>query len=540
MRASEMFRRRSAGVPYAGPAMVVMPVGASDIAAVAAVVERLGFRAEVYHDAGTALDTIEYKRPALVVHSYELPDMDGATFHGAVQKRAGGRRIPTLAIMPAEQTPDQHFGAQTGIMEYICRPFQADELASRLQGLLPHVGEEIPAAPAPAVRQEPPPARAPRSAARLDPSPPRRVDAPARDIPARPAPPREVQPQTAAPMARPGKLDLRVIGLGEWGIRGAERLKARGVTARVVDLDAGASDAFSGEADGDLIVVLANLGQGAGARLATLLQRLDAAAPGVPRLAIARLPGLRSGPDERALGLVALNAMLEESPGSILLVQNPAGGGSGEADDDSLAVLDRLVELCELAGSASDASEPGLDSATLVRVLGTPGFLGWREMPLTAADCAPQAQPWLERMGAEPTRWQPEGFAWGEAQALLPLVQAPRAWLEASGRRQYDRFVQEAWDEAAPCAVTPVLSDDVPARAALLSAGMPYPRGVHALRDSVEADRTRLAAKRRAAETLIPLGEGFLPREAAGQLPPVAGWTASGPPPSPSPRDERR
>ena len=136
MRAAELARDEDR---VAGLALVVMPPGAPDRVAVLRVIERMGFRIEDHHDAGTALEAVEYIGPGLVVHAWDLPDMDGATFHDAVQKRAGGRRVPTLAIMPADKNPDQDVGAQTGIMEYICRPFQDEALRSRLSGLLIHL-----------------------------------------------------------------------------------------------------------------------------------------------------------------------------------------------------------------------------------------------------------------------------------------------------------------------------------------------------------------------------------------------------------------
>jgi DNA-binding response OmpR family regulator len=81
-------------------ALVVVPVGEADATAVVGVLEEMGLRARLHHDAGSALEAVEYDRPAIVVHGWDLPDMDAVTFHGAVRKRAGGRRVPTLAIAP--------------------------------------------------------------------------------------------------------------------------------------------------------------------------------------------------------------------------------------------------------------------------------------------------------------------------------------------------------------------------------------------------------------------------------------------------------
>ncbi|HUP20790.1 MAG TPA: response regulator, partial [Gemmatimonadota bacterium] len=304
MRAVEPLRREER---VTGLALVVMPRNAPDRDAVRRVVERMGFRIEQHHDAGTALEAVEYAGPGLVVHAWDLPDMDGATFHNAVQKRAGGRRVPTLAIMPADRSPDQQVGAQTGIMEYICRPFEDEALRSRLSGLLIHLGG---------------PAERMADASRKEP-----------EMIETTAPVRPAENAGSRTEAGRGGPNVRFIGLGEWGIRGAELLAERGVTARCVDTegavdrsrldaarrhrvalsagvypddwagsaraltaDAGVGEALAADGAADLIVVGGDLAAGSGALLGVLLRRVARDAPRAGRLAVARLPGLRSGP----------------------------------------------------------------------------------------------------------------------------------------------------------------------------------------------------------------------------------------------------
>lgn len=494
---------RSRGEDAAGEAraFVVLAPGAPDLEVVVDVIERLGLRAELHHDAGSALDRIEKRPPQLIVHGCDLPDMDGATFHRAIERRAG-QPIPTLAILPAGRTLEQRFGMGGAGMQAIHHPFESQELTARLGALLPRAGTS------PEVRTGPrPTAGNGRS--------------------------------STAPDTR-----IRVIGLGGWGTRSAELFAARGLTAHAVDTEAGvgranlaeshrhrvlvpgrgaldlgvaaralATDeglgrALTEEADCDLFVVVADLAAGAGALLAALLRRIEERAPGVGRLAVARLPGLRSGPDERALGLVALNAVIEAQGASVYLVQ-PADDLGIRADAESHAALLGLLDLFSVAGGAGGDPILPITRSALLRFLATPGFIGWRVIELTAEGCAGGAMPWHERLASERGEWQPEGYAWSEAQGVLTLVRAPYGWLDDGGRWQFDRLAEAAWEEAAPCALHPALYIGDPALALLVSTGLPYPTGILALRDNVQADRARLAEKRRAAQTLIPLTEDF-------------------------------
>ncbi|HJU86253.1 MAG TPA: hypothetical protein VJ788_02655, partial [Gemmatimonadota bacterium] len=344
-----------------------------------------------------------------------------------------------------------------------------------------------------------------------------------------------------APLA---ELRVRVTGLGEWGARIAELLGDSGLEARAIDsamsvrrsgLEPGrihhlqvesrtagrwaslaralSSDAdlqagLAADADCDLMMVAADVSAGAGVMLATLMKRMVKAAPGVSRLAIARLPEMRSSPDRRARALVAVNALLEGASCGVLLVQPPSD--SALDSGDPRVVASRLRELVGLAGEELGEPVRGLGSESLVRFLSTPGFVAWRELDLSAEDCARDAQPWFERLADEPASWQPAGFEWSEAQAVLPLVRAPRAWLESGGRVHFEKLVRDAWEEAAPCELQPALYEGEPGVAWLVGAGMAFPRSILALRDGVREDRARLAEKRRAAVEPIPLGEDFL------------------------------
>ncbi|MGH7558996.1 MAG: HD-GYP domain-containing protein [Gemmatimonadota bacterium] len=308
---------------------------------------------------------------------------------------------------------------------------------------------------------------------------------------------------------------VRVIGLGDWGARAAEFFASQGVPAHTAETDGrglvsgedlGRTLAESGD---DLLVVVGHVGSGAGTHMGAVLELASEAAPDAGRLAIARLPGVQSAPDDRARGLIALNTLLEAPEASILLVQ-PTRGLGISAESEANEVLERIVRLFVLPGHEEAVAR--LSSSALGAHLATPGFVGWREIELSSEMCAQDAPGWMESLPGRGAVWQPEGFAWSDAQSVLPIARLPREWIDAGGREQFDRFVQEAWSEAAPCAIARSLQAGDPPQGMILSTGLSYPEGLLELRDSVQADRERLDEKRRAAATPIPLGDDFLPR----------------------------
>jgi HD-GYP domain-containing protein (c-di-GMP phosphodiesterase class II) len=361
--------------------------------------------------------------------------------------------------------------------------------------------------------------------------------------------------QSPSPQASPtADLRARVVGLGEWGTRIAELFEDEGVKSRAVDvaaevlradLDPGrrhhvpveggrsgtgwaqttralSSDAdlragLTADGEADLILVAADISLGAGAMLATLVKRVGEFAPDAGRLAIARLPETRTSPDRRARALVAINALLQGLPCGLLLVHAPSD--SALDPGDPRAVVSRIRQLLALAGGPPEGAVRGLGWSAMVRVLSTPGFLAWREMELLADDCARDAAGWFDRLHQQPVPWQPPGYEWAEAQAVLPLVRAPRPWVESGGRSHFEQLVRDTWEEAAPCELQPALYEGEPAVAWLVSAGMPFPQSVLSLRDGIREDRARLAEKRRAAVGLIPLDEDFLETEEKGAEP---------------------
>ncbi len=310
-------------------------------------------------------------------------------------------------------------------------------------------------------------------------------------------------------------LRIRVVGLGGWGARAVELFAAQGVPAHAVDADVRglASDRGLGrtlaESDDEVLVMVGHVGSEAGALMSAMIELAAESAPGAGRLAIARLPGLQSAPDDRARGLIALNALLEAPEASILLVQ-PSSGMGMSAEAEAGEALKRLIRLLDLPGHVTEASARFSPSALRAH-LATPGFAGWREIELSSEMCVEEAPGWMESLPARGAAWQPEGFAWADAQSVLPIARLPREWIDSGGREQFDRFVQEAWSEAAPCAIARSLQVGEPPMAMVLSTGLSYPEGLLQLRDSVQADRERLAEKRRAAAAPIPLGDEFLP-----------------------------
>lgn len=290
---------------------------------------------------------------------------------------------------------------------------------------------------------------------------------------------------------------IQAIGIGDWGAHVADTFGSREV---LLGADQGV------RAGSDLFIVFAAFENNGGEKLVEALDHLRAMAPDAGRLAVTRLAARHAGPEQRARGLMTLNEILRVPSTSVLMIE--AGETVGvRATRQADQVLQRLFALFDRARLGEDAIV-GLSTDALIRLSTMRGFIGWREFELEHEMIATGGE-WHDRLEAESTAWQPSGFDWSKAQGVLPFAFAPHDWLEEDARERFDRLVERAWDEAAPCEMAPaVYAGDAPG-VGVVSFGLPFPTGLLEIRDSVHADRQRIAEKEREAATPIPLTDDF-------------------------------
>jgi len=99
---------------------------------------RLGKRYDVQTAANgeEALDKIDDQVPDLIVSDIMMPKMDGFALQSALQADKNTRVIPFIFLTARADEPARREGARTGVDDYITKPFDMEQLLSRIERLL--------------------------------------------------------------------------------------------------------------------------------------------------------------------------------------------------------------------------------------------------------------------------------------------------------------------------------------------------------------------------------------------------------------------
>ncbi len=97
---------------------------------------REGYDVRAHATGGAAL--ADTRSVDLVVLDLGLPDMDGLDV--AREIRAAGNRVPILILTARTDEVDMVVGLDAGADDYVTKPFDLDEVAARVEGLLRRAG----------------------------------------------------------------------------------------------------------------------------------------------------------------------------------------------------------------------------------------------------------------------------------------------------------------------------------------------------------------------------------------------------------------
>jgi len=102
---------------------------------------RLGKHYEVYTatNGEAALEEIEARIPDLIISDIMMPKMDGFALQSALQANKNTRVIPFIFLTARADEPARQEGARTGVDDYITKPFDMEQLLSRVERLLERV-----------------------------------------------------------------------------------------------------------------------------------------------------------------------------------------------------------------------------------------------------------------------------------------------------------------------------------------------------------------------------------------------------------------
>lgn len=82
------------------------------------------------------LQSARQNRPDLIILDIIMPDMDGYTVCKAIRLDPWLARVPVLLLTAKVKTQDKIAGFKAGADDYLCKPFNLDELILRVQAIL--------------------------------------------------------------------------------------------------------------------------------------------------------------------------------------------------------------------------------------------------------------------------------------------------------------------------------------------------------------------------------------------------------------------
>jgi FixJ family two-component response regulator len=95
---------------------------------IADLVRAMGFDAEAFEHAEDFLQSGRAANPSCLITDMRMPGMTGLELHDRLV--ASGRRIPTIVITAFPKDGDQARALQAGVVCYIAKPFENNELAA--------------------------------------------------------------------------------------------------------------------------------------------------------------------------------------------------------------------------------------------------------------------------------------------------------------------------------------------------------------------------------------------------------------------------
>lgn len=114
---------------------------------VAFSLKRSGFETREAADCAAARVSIADHIPDLILLDWMLPDVSGVEFARALKREENTREIPVIMLTARGDEDDKVRGLDSGVDDYITKPFSSRELVARIKAVLrrtaPGGGEEL-------------------------------------------------------------------------------------------------------------------------------------------------------------------------------------------------------------------------------------------------------------------------------------------------------------------------------------------------------------------------------------------------------------
>jgi DNA-binding response OmpR family regulator len=118
------------------PIIMVVDDTPANLGLLEGVLQRRGYRVRAFLSGLRALAAAELEQPSLILLDVAMPDMDGFEVCRMFKARPELQHIPIIFITVLEGTEDKVTAFRSGGVDFITKPFQADELCSRVRAHL--------------------------------------------------------------------------------------------------------------------------------------------------------------------------------------------------------------------------------------------------------------------------------------------------------------------------------------------------------------------------------------------------------------------
>ncbi|MGH8379190.1 MAG: response regulator, partial [Gammaproteobacteria bacterium] len=102
--------------------------------------QRSGYTVTEADKCAAARTAIADHLPDLLLLDWMLPDMSGLEFARALRRDDATRELPIIMLTARAAEDDKVTGLQSGVDDYITKPFSARELAARIEAVLRRSG----------------------------------------------------------------------------------------------------------------------------------------------------------------------------------------------------------------------------------------------------------------------------------------------------------------------------------------------------------------------------------------------------------------
>lgn len=119
-------------LPFSPPNILIVDDVSANLMVLSEMIRGVGYIARPVTSAMQAANAIEALTPNLILMDISMPDIDGLAFCSMLKKNINTRDIPVIFISALNSPEDKVKGFQAGAVDYIAKPFEAEEVTLRI------------------------------------------------------------------------------------------------------------------------------------------------------------------------------------------------------------------------------------------------------------------------------------------------------------------------------------------------------------------------------------------------------------------------